>query len=112
MRVNYKEVGKRIQMLRKEKNLSQEQLADKLNISANMIAKVECGIRKPSVDLVIEFSKFFKKPIDYIILGKEVGKKADAEAEIDQAIAEVDQAIMLANEIKKKLIQRKENLKK
>ena len=42
--MNDKECGKRIQQLRQEMNLSQEQLAEKLNVSQNTIAKIECGI--------------------------------------------------------------------
>ena len=41
-----KERGKRIQQLRQEMNLSQEQLVEKLNVSQNTIAKIECGLRR------------------------------------------------------------------
>ena len=39
MKMNPKETGKRIQLLRKQKGLSQEELADKLNVSSNTVAK-------------------------------------------------------------------------
>ena len=50
MRHDLKECGKRIQQLRKERELTQEQLAEKLNVSQNTIAKIESGLRRPSID--------------------------------------------------------------
>ena len=61
MRHDLKEYGKRIQQLRQEMNLSQEELAEKLNVSQNTIAKIECGLRRPSIDFLIELSNFFNK---------------------------------------------------
>lgn len=65
--MNDKECGKRIQQLRQEMNLSQEQLAEKLNVSQNMIAKIECGLRRHSIDFLIELAEFFETSISYYV---------------------------------------------
>lgn len=39
MKPDPKECGKRVQQLRKDKGLSQEELATKFNVSSNLIAK-------------------------------------------------------------------------
>ena len=75
MKMNHKETGKRIQLLRKRKGLSQEELADKLNVSSNTVAKIECGLRRPSVDFVVDLVNFFDTTVDYIILGEEIKKR-------------------------------------
>lgn len=45
MYYDQKESGKRIAALRKEKGLTQEQLAEKLNISTSTLGKIERGIQ-------------------------------------------------------------------
>lgn len=50
-------------------NLSQEELAEKLNVSQNTIAKIECGLRRPSIDFLIELSMFFNTSINYLVFG-------------------------------------------
>ena len=47
------ELGLRIKMLRTEKGLTQEKLAEALGISLEHIGKIERGKRTPSLDLVI-----------------------------------------------------------
>ena len=51
MYYDQKESGKRIAALRKEKGMTQEQLAEKLNISYSMMAKIEIGNKGISIDL-------------------------------------------------------------
>ncbi|MDU3526393.1 helix-turn-helix transcriptional regulator [Clostridium sp.] len=60
-------INKQIKLLRKELNLSQEQLSKDLNISREALAKYENGTRTPSIDLIIEISKYFKVSTDYLL---------------------------------------------
>lgn len=101
MKMNPKETGKRIQLLRKQKGLSQEELADKLNVSSNTVAKIECGLRRPSVDFVVDLVNFFDTTVDYIILGEEIKK----ERNYDFLIREIDDKV-------EQLLALKENLLK
>lgn len=75
-------VGKRIQKLRREKGLTQEQLAECLNISTVHLAKIEAGKRGCSMDILIDFSAFFGTSLDYLVHGKvldsEVRARLDA----------------------------------
>lgn len=65
------ETGKRIKALRKESKLTQEKLAEALNISRIHLAHIEIGDKAPSIDLLIDMSVFFGKSLDYIVLGRE-----------------------------------------
>ena len=53
----YKHLGKNIKTRRKALGLTQQQLADKMNISLNFMGKIEVAFSKPSLDTLIEFSK-------------------------------------------------------
>ena len=52
----YKLLGKNIKKKRKERGLTQQELADKIGISLNFMGKVEVGFSKPSLDTLIEIS--------------------------------------------------------
>lgn len=72
MYYDLKETGKRIQNLRKQKNMTQEQLADQLNISVSNLGKIETGRSGASIDLLIEMAFFFGVSLDYMFLGREM----------------------------------------
>ncbi len=63
-------VGKLILQLRKEKNMTQKQLADKLNISDKTISKWERGNGCPDVSLLNELSEVLNVNIDKILSGE------------------------------------------
>lgn len=64
-------IGKRIQLLRKGKNLSQEELAESLNISRQSISKWESGNTLPDIDKLIQLSEYFNVSLDYLVKGEE-----------------------------------------
>lgn len=72
MYYDLKECGARIQALRKENGMTQEQLATKLNINTDSLGKIERGIKWFSIDLLIEIAVFFDASLDYIVLGREM----------------------------------------
>lgn len=89
-----KKVGERIKLLRKAKGLSQEQLAEKLNVSMNTIAKIECGLRKPSIDFLFDLVQFFDVRFDYVLLGvSEEDDKASLIKLADETIEKINKRI-------------------
>ena len=57
----------RLKELRHSKNLSQMQLANKLNISQSAIAKWELGKTEPTASAIILLANFFGESTDYIL---------------------------------------------
>lgn len=62
------EFGKKIQFLRKENRMSQERLAEKINVSRQAVSKWEQGISVPDTDNIVQLSKFFQVPIEYLLI--------------------------------------------
>ena len=46
------EIGKRIQLLRKEQNMSQEEFALMVNIGRSYLSRIETGRKNPSIDVM------------------------------------------------------------
>lgn len=59
-------IGKRIADLRKEKGLTQEQLAIKINMDRTFIGYIEKGNRKPSINTVNKIARALGVKIDEI----------------------------------------------
>ena len=63
-----------IKKIRKEKGLSQEELAVKLNVVRQTISKWEKGLSVPDADLLISLSEILETPVS-ILLGKDIEAK-------------------------------------
>ncbi len=57
-------IGKKIYMLRKEKNITQEQLAKAIGISTPAVSKWETGTTMPDITLIAPIARFFQVSID------------------------------------------------
>jgi transcriptional regulator with XRE-family HTH domain len=55
-----KKLGQRIASLRKSRNLTQEQLAERVSCSVEFISLVERGVNAPSVSGLEKFAKILK----------------------------------------------------
>ena len=53
----YKKLGKNIKYRRQKLGLTQQQLADELNLSLNFVGKIEVAFSKPSLDTLIEIAE-------------------------------------------------------
>lgn len=69
--VDLAEIGKRIQSRRKQQGLTQEQLADRMNVSIQMISNLERGNKAIRIDNLINLCQILDVSTDYILTGKE-----------------------------------------
>ena len=82
-------LGKKIQQLRKENGMSQEELASKLTISRQAISKWELGESMPDTENVVQLSKLFGVSTDYLLYDEFESEKDAAEAETSAEKAEI-----------------------
>ncbi len=62
---------KRLYTLRKERGLTQQQLAKELKIHQNAISRYESGERQPDIKTLITIADYFDVSLDYLLERKE-----------------------------------------
>ena len=60
-------IGAFLKELRKEKGITQEQMADELGVSGRTISRWETGSNMPDISLLVEIAEFFDVSIPEII---------------------------------------------
>lgn len=60
-------LSEKLYTLRKKSGLSQEQLAEQLNVSRQAISKWESGVSIPESDKLIAISNYFNVSLDYLM---------------------------------------------
>lgn len=84
-------IGKFLAELRHEKELTQEQLAERLGTSNKTISRWENGNYMPPVEMLAELSEFYGVSINEIISGKRLGlteEKKAADDNLKEALSE------------------------
>ena len=67
----------RIQQLRKQNSLSQEQLAEKLNVSRQAVSKWESAQAQPDLERIVALSELFSVTTDFLLKGSRGGRDGD-----------------------------------
>lgn len=81
-----KEFGQRVSTLRKARGLSQEKLAEQMNISRSHLSHMEIGKVSPSLDLLIELAEFFRVSLDYLMVGKQEKDYGEEKEKLEKAL--------------------------
>ena len=72
MYYDIKESGMRIKEMRKKAGLTQEKLAEKMNLSTNMISKMEQGVSGTTLDNIGIIAEILNTTVDYLAYGRSV----------------------------------------
>ncbi len=65
-----KTIGMKIYQLRKERNVSQETLAEALDVSRQSVSRWESGSNIPEMAKIIEIAKYFEVSVSYLLDGE------------------------------------------
>ena len=68
--IDLHEIGLRIQQCRKSRGYTQEQLAEEMNVSIQMISNVERGNKAIRIDNLVKLSQLLQVSTDYLLTGK------------------------------------------
>lgn len=78
--------GENLKQKRKEKNLTQEQLAEKFQVTRQTVSKWELDQAMPEVGKLVEIAEYFEISLDEIFMGQ----KPDKEVEILEELKPVE----------------------
>ena len=79
-------VGNFIASLRKEKNITQEELAERINVSSKTVSKWEVGVNVPDTNCLYKLSKEFNVPTQDILNGGEIKNESENNDSIKNGI--------------------------
>ena len=94
-------IGKFLQELRKEKGLTQEQLAEQVGVARRTISRWETGSNMPDLDILIELSDFYDVDLRELLSGERRSEQMDKEMK-DTVLQVAD----YSNEEKARLLRR------
>lgn len=77
--MNQVKIGSFLKELRKEKNLTQENLAEQLNVSNRTISRWETGSNMPDIGMLVEIAEFYDVSIPEIINGERKSENMNQE---------------------------------
>ena len=97
--------GKLLQDLRKEKGLTQEQLAEKTGVARRTVSRGETGSNMPDLDILIELSDFYGVDLREILCGER--KSESMNEELKETVLQVAD---YSNEEKARLLRRMHGL--
>ncbi len=68
-------LGEKLYELRKEKNLSQEEVADRLNVTRQTVSKWETNQSTPDFDKIVPICELFEISTEELLTGKKQEEK-------------------------------------
>lgn len=77
--MNQKKVGSFLRELRKEKQLTQEQLAERFGVTSRSVSRWETGSNMPDLSILVELADFYDVDIRDIIDGERKGEDMNKE---------------------------------
>ena len=80
--------GERLYQLRKQKYISQEELADTLNVTRQSISKWELDQTYPDIDNLVRLARYFDVSVDFLVTGETGEEKAGEDTQAKEDIPE------------------------
>jgi transcriptional regulator with XRE-family HTH domain len=72
MELNYRIIGRRIKDLRIQRQISQETLAEKVNLSATYISRIETAEKRASLKSLVFIAEILEVTLDYFLRGNQL----------------------------------------
>ena len=81
-------LAENIKILREEKGISQSQLAERLFVTRQAVARWEKGNTRPDIETIGKLAEIFDVSVEYLVTGKENVKEVPVEKIVEKKIFE------------------------
>ena len=87
MELDYKAIGKRIKSIRRNANMTQEQLAEKISLSISHMSNIETGTTKVSLTTIVNIANALAVSVDNLLADNLVNARPQLEHDIQQVLS-------------------------
>ena len=84
--VNYKDIGKKIAYFRKKAKITQQKLAEEMDLSVSYIGQIERGITKISLERLYQIANILDVDVVFLLAPNDVDNSNLANAQISEII--------------------------
>ena len=88
--IDYKSIGKRIKTARIRLDMTQERLAEQVNLSPSHLSNIETGTTKVSLPTIIKLANALQVSVDSLLADSVVQSKAVFEEDIQTILSDCD----------------------
>lgn len=85
-------MGNKLKNLRKQRRLTQKQVADRIGLAISAVSSYEAGTRYPSYDILIKLARIYHVSTDYL-LGMTDKKELDISGLNDDEVEAISQLV-------------------
>ena len=86
MAMDYNVIGRRIRSIRQERNMKQEALADKIDVSVAFMSRIERGSTQVSLKRLIQIAEILNVSPGYLLTGSNIESKDYLKQEFRQLL--------------------------
>ena len=90
MSIDYKSIGRRIKAARISLDMTQERLAEKVNLSPSHLSNIETGTTKVSLPTLVKLANALDVSVDGLLADSVVQSKAVFEQDIQSILSDCD----------------------
>lgn len=90
MSIDYKSIGRRIKTARTHLEMTQERLAEQVNLSPSHLSNIETGTTKVSLPTIVKLANALQVSVDSLLADSVVQSKAVFEADIQTILSDCD----------------------
>ena len=90
MSIDYKSIGRRIKAARTRLDMTQERLAEQVNLSPSHLSNIETGTTKVSLPTIVKLANALQVSVDSLLADSVVQSKAVFEEDIQTILSDCD----------------------